>query len=348
MHGDENAGALTEERRPSTAAGAIVELVQARVTRSKAVAMAVDPETTITTMPRTLPVLSLCVLMAPLFAQVSVSVAAASPITASVTVGATVDLRVQPAGPLTPSGSLQPAVGSDALSTVWEIVATGNGSSRAFMFGHYAASSSTGAQVAGAGDVVFTVTALDSVSARLHLDGGTTGTAGLPTGAWSVDIGDDGSIEASNLNLSLTQLSLILSPQPLAVRVRAACSFTGPGQLTTAVGLRLEPEGLQILPVLPRCQAGWLDVQPTFVGSGVQINGSVPIVVLGLAPQTFVLPGAPGCLLLPRPDAVWLFATSSQVLPIPLSVRPLTVWVQGVDLTAAGLGTSTAFVVQAN
>lgn len=299
-------------------------------------------------MPRTLPVLSLFVLMAPVLAQVSVSVAAAAPITASVTVGATVDLRVQPAGPLPLLGSLQPAVGSDALSTVWEIVATGNGSSRAFSFGHYAASSSIGAQVAGAGDVVFTVTALDTVSARLHFAGCTTGTAGLPTGAWSVDIGNDGSIEASNLNPSLTQLSLILSTQPLAVRVRAACSFTGPGQLSTGVGLLLEPEGIQVMPVLPGCQAGWLDVQPTFVGSGVQVNGSVPVVVLGLAPQTIVLPGVSSCLLLPRPDAVWLLGAGSEVLPIPLSVRPLTIWVQGVDFAASGFGTSTAFVVQAN
>jgi hypothetical protein len=54
------------------------------------------------------------------------------------------------------------------------------------------------------------------------------------------------------------------------------------------------------------------------------------------------------CSLLPSLDLV-AFAPPGQALtvPLPASARPLTLWVQSVDITAEGLASSNAYAVVA-
>ena len=89
---------------------------------------------------------------------------------------------------------------------------------------------------------------------------------------------------------------------------------------------------------------------------GVHLRGwsKDPVVaVLGLGTQPTLLPPSPlspvPCLLLPSPDLVLLMPPSGFDLPIPPAVRPLNLYVQGVELGLATsqLSTLQGFLVQA-
>jgi hypothetical protein len=78
-----------------------------------------------------------------------------------------------------------------------------------------------------------------------------------------------------------------------------------------------------------------------------QPPGTIAVIVVGFAPQPAFLglnAGLP-CLLLPSPDVLVVQPVVS--LPLPASVRPVTLYVQGVSVTTQGLLTTDGYQVTA-
>ena len=78
-------------------------------------------------------------------------------------------------------------------------------------------------------------------------------------------------------------------------------------------------------------------------------SGEPSVLVLSLNAQPALLSmfGKVPCLLLPQPDVV-LPAMGVFNLALPASVRPVTVYAQGVTLTTSGLIVTDGYAVTAN
>ena len=97
-------------------------------------------------------------------------------------------------------------------------------------------------------------------------------------------------------------------------------------------------------------------VVPTFAAGGVRVTNQVPtaapkVMVLGLTTLPLLLPspGALPCLLLPNPDVVvWWPAFAYLDVALPAAVRPVTFWLQPVELAGSTLLTGAAHRVDAH
>ena len=172
---------------------------------------------------------------------------------------------------------------------------------------------------------------------------------------FGIDFGDDGTFDLVETSPALIAFGAVLGPQTVDVRLRSRLSQTGVGSIALDLEVRVVPHNsLVILPAVLPCGPAEVHVLPTFAGQGVECFSFLvtpTVLVLGLQLQPVSLPPLPSgtsCTLLPSPDLL-SFAPPGQPLtvPLPASARPLTLWIQGVGVTANGFASSNAFGVTA-
>ncbi|MEZ6038715.1 MAG: hypothetical protein R3F29_14630 [Planctomycetota bacterium] len=176
---------------------------------------------------------------------------------------------------------------------------------------------------------------------------------------WSIDYGDDGSIEYDHLSNPLPGdllANALLGPQPLRIRIRTSVVQQVVGGSLFELNVWAVPDNhLQVSPALPGCESQQLTLLQSFTGRGLNwyatalSNPVVGVIGLDLQP-VFLSPVFPTpCLLLPSPDLLVLLPPNPQFfhLSLPPAIRPVTFWTQGVSLTPLGLGTTNAFQIDA-
>jgi hypothetical protein len=309
----------------------------------------------------------LCVsgsLAAPLLAQnVSVSVAAAVPLSVQVTDGSVSLQSSMAAGPLAPSGVLSATLPGPVVVTAfsrWNAASSGGG----VLVGVDNLIDVGGASPAlvgraGPNEFVIQFTASAPTPARLYVGRYSQVPSGAAWPTVQIDFDNDGSIDIADLAGQQSRSVPTFGVQPLLVRIRMDASLSGLGQSYTDVVVELAPDNdLTAVPVAIGCSAsGWpLALQPVFVDRGLDLlvwPSTYPTVfVLGLSLQPVLLPSMPWgpCLLVPSPDillvpppgATWLH------VPLPAALRPVQFWVQAVEVVAPDLWTTDAYAVSAH
>ncbi|MCB9879138.1 MAG: hypothetical protein H6835_16200 [Planctomycetes bacterium] len=280
--------------------------------------------------------------------QVSLSVRATTPLTASLDVGGTLANQVQAVGALPTSGSVYAQTPPTPASVLgcrawfwWNLQPCsaqdpGRAVASCGFAGmlEYNAGAATGS--VGAHELVFDVTATAPRSVWLDIDVTAWVVGASAATTWEVDVGDDGSIEAQ-LGSGHVQVLRNVGVIPLPIRVRCSAAMAVPnptwstgasmdGDITIAV----TPENrVDIQQTVIGCGALPLVCEPVFAHQGVQLQpvgiGPLAVVVLGLQQQPWVFTNlfGSGCVVMPSLD-VLLLVDGPFDLPIPASVRPFT------------------------
>lgn len=182
---------------------------------------------------------------------------------------------------------------------------------------------------------------------------------GAPWPLVAIDRGNDGSIDFPNATSGIESVE-VLGPAGLDLRFVLDASLATPGLSETQVSVVVTPSNqLQVVPSVGGCGLSTPDFWaiPTYADSGIDLGCNLivdPMVfVLGLAAQPVLLPASvPACVLMPSPDLLVLpTPTAFQAivhLPLPASVRPLSLWAQAVRLAPQGLLSTNALRIQAN
>lgn len=183
-------------------------------------------------------------------------------------------------------------------------------------------------------------------------------TAGATSPTVEIDFDNDGVIDIADPSpLQSTSQTVSFGPQPKLVRVVVDATLGAMLAVENSLTLLLEPDNDLVIvqPIatcLPSVPAQPPMLRPSFADRGIDIWPfalTPSVLVFGFAPQAALLSmnGLLPCILLPATDVV-LPVTSLFHLPLPASVRPLTLFAQGVTLTPSGLQTTEGYVVQAN
>lgn len=313
---------------------------------------------------RTSVAVSCLLVLSPLAAQsVGVSIAAASPLAVSVTENGVTSTNTVPAGPLTSYGNLTTAsqTGQGGAGCTWFAYSA---TSVVGLTLHHVLTNAVGPNLsARTGPHEFLLTYTSAVPRDVVFEAYRY-TDLSPGEAWPVvriDVGDDGVFEVDSLSpLGETIDNVSFGPQPLVVRVVVDAAL-GAGQfIDNFLSLAMLPDNdldltipmagcMQYLPPPPPF------LQPSFDGRGLdfvvpQDPAEPAVIVFGFAPQPLVLGllEALPCVLLPSPDVVVLPPSYSFHLPLPASVRPATLFVQGVKLLPQGLATTDGYSVMAH
>ncbi|MFK7743181.1 MAG: hypothetical protein AB8H80_22895 [Planctomycetota bacterium] len=183
---------------------------------------------------------------------------------------------------------------------------------------------------------------------------------GAPAASIAIDINNDGSFETTNVSsINAASYPVTLGPQPLQVRIEIQAALGQAAFAAESVGIWVEPDNnLQLTKVVSDCAPSLppppAAVSPSFENLGIDMVQPYPIgvMVLGLAPQVGQLSIYSGtslpCLLLPRPDLTLAGVSPLFNLPIPASVRPITIYAQAVGLLAGELVVSDGYSIVAN
>jgi hypothetical protein len=283
-------------------------------------------------------------------AQVSITLQALTPVGLSSTVGATTTTSNQPSGPW-PTGLFSMSTQLPGASTYALFQSdTAVSTTRARCSLGLGAIVGPGGGSAQAGPMQFlvTFTAATPTRARLVVEYTETTPAGVPRPRADIDVGNDGSIDIQHGDWNGPVPVYQLGTQPLVARVILDAAMAQPGSLFSDLVVALEPANdVTTSPAVIGCSNFAPLVQASFLGSGIRIANLIPtatikVFVLGLDTQPLLLPpaGPLPCLLLPRPDLlVFLPAFAGFEQPLPASARPLTLWVQGVELDLGALRT---------
>ncbi|MBL8726096.1 MAG: hypothetical protein JNK49_18770 [Planctomycetes bacterium] len=281
-----------------------------------------------------------------------IDLAAVQPLVVSATAGQTATASA-PAGPLAATGRLNatPAPGVEA-SCSWR--SSAGAELGGVLLGHSVQTTGGGA-TAAVGPLEYLVTLTTSVSTRTFLQVERQDEGGMPAATIALDLDNDGVYERSvPLGNPLTPLARTLSPVPYQFRVRIANQLAGPGAAGGQLSVMVLPDNqLSSVPTAVSCSPfpdvlfGGYPVFPntgyTFYGNSYYSN-KLSAMVVGLAAQPTLLPSltAVPCLLVPRPDAVVLLLPGQRIegvrleVPLPPSVRPLTLQAQLVYLEPSG------------
>ena len=167
-------------------------------------------------------------------------------------------------------------------------------------------------------------------------------TASAPGGnlaVWRIDVGDDGSFEATEASPGAVTVPVQLTPQPLRIRLASVMGRSGGGGMEVVTRITARPQSdLSILPAITGCGITRLQALPTLQSGGIDLAFDSPqpvaaVLGLGASPVLVPSPLSSACLLLPRADAVvLLLPAQSFQLVVPPALRPLVVFAQGVDL----------------
>lgn len=297
---------------------------------------------------------------ASLAAQVAVTVTPIGAVTvraSSPTASATNSLPVAPLAPgLTTLDAQLPANGAAASFQAEVIVGP---TLVRCTFGHGCVVPLAGQSASGdLAELRLEYTAATPTPVRLLVDHADQTPAGAPQPRADVDIGDDGTFEFVNGVAQGPQNVLTIGPQPLVVRVVLEAGLAQVGATFHDLSLRVVPENLlQVSYAAIGCSPFAAVVEPLFVASGVRVQSNVPtatpkVFVFGLSVQPIFLPpvGGQPCLLLPSVDVPLFVGSFGAVdVPLPAAVRPVSFWVQPVELDFSGeLRTWTCQRVDAN
>lgn len=170
---------------------------------------------------------------------------------------------------------------------------------------------------------------------------------------WRIDVGDDGSFEATEASPGTVTVPVQLTTQPLRIRVASVMGRTGGGNLEVVTRVTARPQtNLSILPAITGCGSTRLQALPTLQSGGIDLSfdSLQPVAaVLGIGTNPTLVPSplSTACLLLPRLDAVLLLLPSQSFqLVVPPALRPLMVFAQGVDLVPV-VSTTNGFAIVA-
>lgn len=305
--------------------------------------------------------LLLPLLASSLLAQtVSITLTAATPLTARASAGGQFVSNTLPVGPIAmpvqlnavagPGGGearmhnqFSASVRSSAADCFWFQTATVDGT-----VGDFADM--------GPADVVWIITASAPATVDVTLRRDFLGTAGAVVPAHRMDFGDDGLFEFTELSAP-TQLfaAVQVGTTPLRIRMRSHLQQDGPGLALLSMAIEVAPaNAVYVRQNLIGCSNDPLILRPTFVGRGIEIeviSGFHPeFAVFGFGLQPQLLGSVPlPCWLLPQADVVLLLPPSVPfTVPLPSAIRPLTFYVQSVGATAQGLTTSSGYQVTAH
>lgn len=170
---------------------------------------------------------------------------------------------------------------------------------------------------------------------------------GMPAPVQEIDVGNDGLIDWDGTFGAGPLGNFVLGPQPLLVRIRLASDLPIPlgaqfETSTSAITIHVDPDNQVLVTqnVVGCAGAAMQTPVPVFDGRGVDLLGNPGVFVIGFGVQPVLLgpqsplPFFPGCLLMPTPD-VLSFAPFGQLrISLPTAVRPATLYVQAVDLSA--------------
>lgn len=295
---------------------------------------------------------------------VTASLAAATPFTASVTVGGVTTQVTQPAGPLPNQGLLYTNHGAPTPFLVESFVDWVTGQvprGTAVELRHQLlADFMPSTTVTATSEMVVTFTASAAAPAKIMFNAWSNLSPGAPQPQVAVDLGNDGSIEFTNLanwGPQLAQLA-VLGPTPVTLRVIMTSQVAGPGHSSTTFELWALPyNNLSIAQNAVACSAGSAEMPepvPVFADRGIDLvavpsGSTLGVFVLGLNLQPLLLPPQQGlpCLLTPSPDIVLFVPTNQVRVPLPAAVRPVTLHAQWVAVTATGLAVTEGWTIAA-
>jgi hypothetical protein len=269
-------------------------------------------------------------------------------------VGTLVNTATQPAGPLPPSnlGQVSIPLGAQGQALLnFGSSLTSNGPALGFGLEAYASSTALGgaavSTTTGLVDVLLQATASAPVLADLVPERQVASTSGTAMPRLCIDVGDDGSFEITEF-VGSSVLGLALGPVPTPIRVQFEAGTIGTQTVSARFGFTLVGSNqLQIRSIYAGCVASQLFVQPSFVGTGVGLTmaplgaGNLSVAVIGTSVQPIVSPlfVYPGCLLLPAADVLLALPAFTTVeIPLPAAVRPVSLWVQALELDLSGFG----------
>jgi hypothetical protein len=297
--------------------------------------------------------------MSPLDAQsVGVSLSAINTLPVTVTDGPQTVNSSSPTGPLPDQGEVRAWLPNVVADVQWR--GGGAVSAWARITQQVAVAPGTTGATGNSGphELLVTFTSSAPLQVKLNASRIVQAAPGAPWPAMDLDIGNDGTLEATNLStLNPAHWSASLGPQPLQVRVVLNASLGTADYVFNDLFLWIEPDdGIDLRVLVSGCNPTLPPPPPfanrQFDGSIVlvmpQPPGTIAVIVFGFAPQPAFLGLSVGlpCLLLPSPD-VLVVQTAAISLPLPPSVRPVTLYVQGVSVTMQGLLTTDGYQVTA-
>lgn len=295
----------------------------------------------------------------PLAAQVAVTLTALTPITTTATEGLVTATNTQPAGPLANAymevSSTIPGTGTTAMfessaevTTIEAYCSIGAGCS------NNTASAVTSCNTV---EVLANFTAAVPTRVRLAVEFDSALSPGATVPLAAVDVDNNGSLDYVNGTQTGFFQPRIIGPLGWQFRVILDADLWQPGQNLTNVRIILLPDNdVLVDDAVVGCGGPGPFVRPSFLDRGVTVqnlSGAVVprVYVFGLQTQPVLLPTITTfpCLLLPRPDVVLVTGSySSLEIPLPANVRPVTIWIQGVELQAGLLYTTSGVRVLAN
>lgn len=277
-------------------------------------------------------------------AQVSVSVTALTPLTATCTSSSGPVIDSRPAGPLPLSDFLLANTILASATAGHSCTAVPTSVSCTFTSTGSVVPFSPNGSIASSGPNEYLVTIQTVTTNRVALtvtfEGSTT--TGTNTPLALVDIGNDGQFDFSN-GTQLTFLPpLFVGPQPLLLRVRTEGKALVGGLYTSQLTIGVTPANdMGMTRTVIGCDPqATFELLPSFIDLGLELTAianpstSPVFAVFGFGVQPVLLPlfGQAPCLLLPRPDIVVPMVNSTLPIALPPAVRPLTFWVQGVTV----------------
>jgi hypothetical protein len=293
-------------------------------------------------------------------AQVQTQVRAFTPLTFTVTDGATTATQTQPAGLLSSFGAAgawipSPTGPSPSSSVQW----SGGGTSAWLLhsLNNFQLAPNVSA-AAGPHEFLVEFTSITPKAATIRVGRELELAAGATAPTVSLDIDNDGTIDVADLSTANVEtLSVVLGPQPTQVRIIVQASLGLAEFAQDFTYVTAEPDNdLEITRIVTGCAAVAPPpppvVRPSFQNTGVDLQNQFQtgVVVLGLAPQptllsTFSFNNLP-CLLLPEVDLT-IASTGAANLPIPASARPITFYAQSAGLLIGELVVSDGYQVRA-
>ncbi|HEX5051625.1 MAG TPA: hypothetical protein VFZ65_07640 [Planctomycetota bacterium] len=295
----------------------------------------------------------------------SMTISAASSATLSASLGGGQQNVSVPMGPLPAQGSSAASTGNAAGDVAvaevhWSALA-GPYSLEIFLTGEAYVSGATPGQASGGPhDFLITVSSPTPTVISFELTRAIAGTPGNAIPVTRVDVRDDGVFELDETTPSVISVTEIVGPTPLLIRCAIGASVTGIGTVVSSLHLIGTPAQTPSVGLLPGCNGGGYSVAARFDGNldyWVSVmHPGVAVAVFGLVSQPLYLGSqSPGpfspvlpCVLLPRPDFVAVLPTlAPQTLVIPPAARPIEFYSQSVQIDAAGLSTSTAYLTYA-
>lgn len=292
----------------------------------------------------------------------TVSLAAATTIVASATLNAVPSQASTPAGPLANVGEV----------FTWQSLGLAYVASRVTWNAHSFPSVARAtflhdldtlftpqSNLSASSEFVVSFTATSSAPAYLEIHATSGLTIGAPQPQVAVDINNDGFVDYPSIANGPVVYVLPAQPlgaAPVVVRVIISSQVAGPGYSSTVVEVAARPDNaVSVVQNALPCGGGqMLPPLPVFANRGVDLTlwpalGVPAVFVLGVNQLPLLLPPYQGltCLLIPSPDIVLWQPNNALHVPLPVAVRPLTFYVQGVAVTPSALAVTEGYTIAA-